>query len=54
MILGCINETAGYIGRVLMYYNPWSFAAFILQISIISPSAPRFVPCRYLQELIGE
>jgi hypothetical protein len=33
MILGCTHETAGYVGRVLMYKDPWSFAAFIVQIS---------------------
>lgn len=37
MILGCAHETTGYIGRVLMYYNPWSFVAFIIQISEIFP-----------------
>lgn len=31
MLLGCICAVGGYIGRVMMYYNPWSFAAFMLQ-----------------------
>jgi hypothetical protein len=33
IILGCTHEIIGYIGRVLLYNNPWSFVAFILQIS---------------------
>jgi hypothetical protein len=33
MITGAINAIIGYIGRVLMYYNPFNFAAFMLQIS---------------------
>jgi len=33
MILGCTHEIVGYIGRVLLYNNPWNFVAFILQIS---------------------
>jgi hypothetical protein len=40
MILGCTHETAGYVGRVLMYRNPWSFAAFIVQISKKSSLPP--------------
>jgi hypothetical protein len=34
MILGCTHEVVGYIGRVLLYKNPWNFGAFIAQISM--------------------
>lgn len=33
MLLGCINALVGYAGRVMMYYNPFSFPAFMIQIS---------------------
>lgn len=33
MILGCLHEVIGYVGRIVMWNNPWSFAGFIIQIS---------------------
>ncbi|KAL2810351.1 hypothetical protein BJX63DRAFT_402413 [Aspergillus granulosus] len=48
MILGCAHETAGYIGRVLMYHNPWSFAAFILQIICITQAPVFFCAAIYV------
>lgn len=33
MILGCVNAIIGYIGRLLMYENPFYFPGFMLQIS---------------------
>lgn len=33
MILGSTHEVAGYVGRIILYINPWSFVAFIIQIS---------------------
>ncbi|KAK4125594.1 hypothetical protein N657DRAFT_631859 [Parathielavia appendiculata] len=33
MIIGAVNAIIGYIGRVLMYYSPFDFAAFVLQIT---------------------
>jgi hypothetical protein len=32
MILGCLSEIIGYAGRVMMWYNPFKFAAFMIQI----------------------
>lgn len=32
MILGCVSEVAGYAGRILLYYNPFSFNGFMIQI----------------------
>jgi hypothetical protein len=32
MLVGAVNAIIGYAGRVMMYYNPFSFAAFMIQI----------------------
>ncbi|KAF4457496.1 hypothetical protein F53441_546 [Fusarium austroafricanum] len=32
MLLGCLSEIVGYVGRIMMYYNPFSFNAFMIQI----------------------
>ncbi|KDN71368.1 putative RTA1 like protein [Colletotrichum sublineola] len=36
MIAGCISEIVGYIGRIMMYYNPFVFVGFMLQVIFIS------------------
>ena len=33
MAVGCIDEIVGYAGRIMLYYNPFSFAGFLIQIS---------------------
>ncbi|KAM6484266.1 RTA1-domain-containing protein [Trichoderma sp. SZMC 28011] len=33
LILSCLHEITGYVGRIIMWNNPWSFAGFIIQIS---------------------
>jgi hypothetical protein len=33
MITGCITEIIGYAGRIIMWYNPFSFNGFLIQIS---------------------
>lgn len=33
MILSCTHEVTGYVARILLWINPWSFGAFITQIS---------------------
>ncbi|KAM3080870.1 hypothetical protein ACMFMG_004829 [Clarireedia jacksonii] len=40
LIVGCLGEVTGYIGRVLMNHNPWSSIGFQIQISclIFSPT----------------
>ncbi|KAH7409578.1 RTA1 like protein-domain-containing protein [Cadophora sp. MPI-SDFR-AT-0126] len=40
VFLGCLGETVGYVGRVLMHSNPWDTGPFIIQILllIVSPS----------------
>lgn len=32
MLMGCVAEIAGYIGRIMLYYNPFSFNGFMVQI----------------------
>lgn len=32
MILGCLTEIFGYVGRILYYQNPWGQSGFIMQI----------------------
>ena len=32
MLLGCVDEILGYVGRILLYQNPWNNAGFIMQI----------------------
>lgn len=33
MTLGCLNAIAGYVGRIMLYNNPFNFSGFMLQIS---------------------
>lgn len=33
MVLGCACEIVGYVGRIMMYDNPWNFSAFLIQVS---------------------
>ncbi|OAQ68820.1 RTA1 domain-containing protein [Pochonia chlamydosporia 170] len=40
--IGLILETAGYVGRILLHYNPWNESAFELQICAII-LAPTFI-----------
>src|SRR3569833_1206358 len=34
-VLGGVNAVMGYIGRVVLYYNPFNFVAFMIQISTL-------------------
>ena len=33
MVIGCIDEVIGYIGRIMIHNNPFSFNGFLIQIS---------------------
>jgi hypothetical protein len=35
MMMGCACEMIGYGGRIIMYYDPWEFAGFIMQIGML-------------------
>ncbi|OAP64263.1 hypothetical protein AYL99_00235 [Fonsecaea erecta] len=36
MLLGCVDEIIGYVGRILYWQNPWAQAGFIMQIVLIT------------------
>ena len=36
MITGCFVEILGYVGRILMWQNPWGNSGFIMQIVLIT------------------
>ncbi|KAF4550846.1 RTA1-like protein 4 [Elsinoe fawcettii] len=40
LVLGCITQSIGYIGRIMMHNNPWDDDAFTIQITclIIGPA----------------
>jgi hypothetical protein len=57
MVAGCSSEIIGYAGRVLMWYNPFRFDAFMIQIGefarfVLTTFTP--VPGRDQEETIGE
>lgn len=33
MIVGAVNAVLGYAGRIMLYYNPFNFTAFMIQIN---------------------
>ncbi|KAK0716327.1 RTA1 like protein-domain-containing protein [Lasiosphaeris hirsuta] len=41
IIIGCVDEIIGYIGRIMLHSNPFSFNAFVIQIVCIT-TAPVF------------
>jgi hypothetical protein len=41
MVLGCADEIIGYVGRIILWQNPWNHSGFIIQIGGYSE-----VPCR--------
>lgn len=41
MMIGCLFEIIGYIGRIIMYSNPFNFGGFMVQIVFIT-SGPVF------------
>ena len=38
MVLGCLTEILGYVGRMMMWNNPWEDSGFIMQIGENSTS----------------
>ncbi|OQN98825.1 hypothetical protein B0A48_15171 [Cryoendolithus antarcticus] len=49
MAMGCISEMIGYGGRIMMYNDPWSFTAFIMQIVTITFAPVFFTAAIYIQ-----
>ncbi|KAJ6438053.1 RTA-like protein [Purpureocillium lavendulum] len=35
-VFGCLVEVMGYVGRIVLYYNPFSFGGFMVQIVFIT------------------
>lgn len=35
MVLGCIAEIIGYVGRIQLNHNPYSFVGFMIQIGML-------------------
>lgn len=35
MLLGCVDEVVGYVGRIMLWYNPFSFPGFMIQIGTV-------------------
>lgn len=33
ILFGCLSEIIGYGGRIMLYYNPFSWEGFMIQIS---------------------
>ena len=57
--LGCVGEAVGYVGRIIMWDNPYDEAGFQMQICclIISPaflSAGIYLTLKYLVLIFGE
>lgn len=36
MLCGCALEIAGYVGRLMLYDNPFSFDGFLMQIGLLT------------------
>ena len=45
MVLGCIDEILGYVGRILLWRNPWKHIGFIMQIGTLLIDSDRSDPC---------
>ncbi|KAK4215380.1 sphingoid long-chain base transporter RSB1 [Rhypophila decipiens] len=48
MLLGAANAIIGYIGRVMMHYNPFNFAAFMLQIICVTTGPVYYCAAIYI------
>ncbi|KAK4149585.1 sphingoid long-chain base transporter rsb1 [Chaetomidium leptoderma] len=48
MIVGAVNSIIGYVGRVMMYYNPFNFSAFMLQIICITTGPVYYCAAIYI------
>ncbi|KAK4450569.1 RTA1 like protein-domain-containing protein [Podospora aff. communis PSN243] len=46
--IGCINAIIGYAGRIMLYNNPWSFTAFMIQIICITTGPVYYCAAIYI------
>ena len=52
MIIGCLDEIIGYVGRIMLNSNPFSFNAFLIQIGKAIPICT--TPCAVGRKLTNE
>ncbi|KAK4154410.1 RTA1 like protein-domain-containing protein [Chaetomidium leptoderma] len=48
MLVGAVNAILGYVGRVMLYYNPFNFNAFMLQIICVSTGPVYYCAAIYI------
>ncbi|OTB02264.1 hypothetical protein M426DRAFT_200177 [Hypoxylon sp. CI-4A] len=48
MVVGCVAEIIGYAGRIILFYNPFSFAGFMSQIICIGVAPVFFSAAIYV------
>ncbi|KAK3323323.1 parasitic phase-specific protein PSP-1 [Cercophora scortea] len=48
MVAGALNAIVGYAGRVMLHYNPWSFAGFLVQIICVGSAPVYFTASIYV------
>ena len=48
MIIGCLVEIIGYIGRIILYNNPFNFNGFIIQIVLITTGPVFYTAAIYI------
>lgn len=48
MIVGCLFSVVGYIGRVILWTNPWSFGGFMVQMVFITTAPVFFTAAIYV------
>ncbi|KAK0624180.1 parasitic phase-specific protein PSP-1 [Immersiella caudata] len=46
--IGCISAIIGYAGRIMLYYNPWNFEAFMIQIICINTGPVYYCAAIYI------
>ncbi|KHN99635.1 RTA1 like protein family [Metarhizium album ARSEF 1941] len=48
MILGCVSESIGYVGRIMLYNDPFSFVGFMIQIVCLTIAPVFFTASIYV------
>ncbi|KAL8371512.1 hypothetical protein RB595_001348 [Gaeumannomyces hyphopodioides] len=48
MCSGCAVCILGYVGRIMLYHNPWSFAGFMIQIILVGSGPVYFCAAIYV------
>jgi hypothetical protein len=48
MVFGCVYAIVGYVGRIMLFMNPWSFDGFLIQIICITGAPVFFTAAIYV------